>query len=35
MTGTGVVPDDAFTLDIGDVIVIEIDGLGRLVNHVD
>jgi 2-dehydro-3-deoxy-D-arabinonate dehydratase len=35
MTGTGVVPDDAFTLAVGDVIVIEIDGLGRLVNHVD
>ena len=34
LTGTGVVPPDDFTLAAGDVIVIEIDGIGRLVNTV-
>lgn len=34
MTGTGIVPDDDFTLHTGDEIRIAIDGLGELVNHV-
>ena len=34
MTGTGIVPDDDFTLQVGDEIRIEIDGVGTLVNHV-
>ena len=34
MTGTGIVPNDDFTLRSGDVVRIEIDGIGRLENHV-
>jgi len=34
LTGTGVVPPDAFTLAAGDVISIGIDGLGELTNTV-
>jgi 2-dehydro-3-deoxy-D-arabinonate dehydratase len=34
MTGTGIVPQDDFTLRIGDVIRISIDGLGTLENPV-
>lgn len=34
LTGTGVVPDDSFTLQSGDVVHIEIDQLGELVNMV-
>ena len=34
MTGTGIVPDEDFTLQAGDEIRIEIDGVGTLVNHV-
>jgi 2-dehydro-3-deoxy-D-arabinonate dehydratase len=34
MTGTGIVPDDAFTLAHGDVIAIHIDGIGTLTNFV-
>ena len=34
MTGTGIVPDDTFTLAYGDVIHISIDGIGTLTNHV-
>jgi 2-dehydro-3-deoxy-D-arabinonate dehydratase len=34
MTGTGIVPDDGFTLASGDVVTITIDGLGTLVNPV-
>jgi 2-dehydro-3-deoxy-D-arabinonate dehydratase len=34
MTGTGIVPDDDFTLASGDVIRIEIDGIGTLENYV-
>ncbi len=34
LTGTGVVPDAAFTLSPGDVVDIAIDGLGRLRNPV-
>ncbi len=35
LTGTGVVPGDGFTLDHGDEISIEIDGIGKLVNVVE
>ena len=34
MTGTGIVPGDPFTLAHGDTIDIDIDGIGRLRNHV-
>lgn len=34
MTGTGIVPDDTFTLAHGDVISITIDGIGTLHNTV-
>jgi 2-dehydro-3-deoxy-D-arabinonate dehydratase len=34
LTGTGVVPPDDFTLSQGDVITIEITGIGRLTNCV-
>ena len=34
LTGTGIVPDDSFTLAPGDVIKISISGLGTLVNPV-
>ena len=34
LTGTGVVPDESFTLAEGDGVTIEIDGIGRLENTV-
>jgi 2-dehydro-3-deoxy-D-arabinonate dehydratase len=34
LTGTGIVPEDDFTLERGDVIQITIDGIGTLENHV-
>lgn len=34
MTGTGIVPGDDFTLAPGDVVSIDIDGIGTLENHV-
>ena len=34
MTGTGIVPDDDFTLAAGDEVRITIDAVGTLVNHV-
>jgi 2-dehydro-3-deoxy-D-arabinonate dehydratase len=34
MTGTGIVPTTAFTLQSGDEIKISIDNIGTLVNHV-
>jgi 2-dehydro-3-deoxy-D-arabinonate dehydratase len=34
LTGTGIIPTDAFTLAVGDEVRIEIDGLGVLVNEV-
>jgi 2-dehydro-3-deoxy-D-arabinonate dehydratase len=34
MTGTGIVPEQDFTLQAGDVIKISIDGIGQLVNEV-
>jgi 2-dehydro-3-deoxy-D-arabinonate dehydratase len=35
LTGTGIVPDSAFTLRSGDRVSIAIDGLGELVNSVE
>jgi 2-dehydro-3-deoxy-D-arabinonate dehydratase len=34
LTGTGIVPDDTFTLAPGDTVEITIDGIGTLRNHV-
>ena len=34
LTGTGIVPPDAFTLASGDVVRITIDGIGTLTNTV-
>jgi 2-dehydro-3-deoxy-D-arabinonate dehydratase len=34
LTGTGIVPPDDFTLAAGDEIIIEVDGVGKLVNRV-
>jgi 2-dehydro-3-deoxy-D-arabinonate dehydratase len=34
MTGTGIIPDDNFTLNHGDTISITIDGIGTLENTV-
>jgi 2-dehydro-3-deoxy-D-arabinonate dehydratase len=34
LTGTGIVPPEPFTLQPGDVVEIEIEGIGRLVNEV-
>jgi len=34
LTGTGIVPPDSFTLQAGDVVGIEISGIGRLQNTV-
>lgn len=34
MTGTGIIPTDDFTLRVGDVIKIAIDGIGTLLNTV-
>jgi 2-dehydro-3-deoxy-D-arabinonate dehydratase len=34
LTGTGVVPPDDFTLRSGDLIGIEIEPIGKLVNRV-
>jgi len=34
LTGTGIIPPDAFTLEHGDEIRISIDGIGVLINHV-
>jgi 2-dehydro-3-deoxy-D-arabinonate dehydratase len=35
LTGTGIVPPDEFTLQAGDVVTIEITGIGRLINRVE
>jgi 2-dehydro-3-deoxy-D-arabinonate dehydratase len=35
LTGTGVVPPDDFTLAVGDLIHMDITGIGRLTNHVE
>jgi 2-dehydro-3-deoxy-D-arabinonate dehydratase len=34
LTGTGIVPDNSFTLLAGDIVEISIDGIGTLVNPV-
>ncbi|MDA1215122.1 MAG: fumarylacetoacetate hydrolase family protein [Planctomycetota bacterium] len=34
LTGTGIVPPDDFTLDNGDIVTIDITGIGSLVNPV-
>jgi 2-dehydro-3-deoxy-D-arabinonate dehydratase len=34
LTGTGVVPPNEFTLAVGDVVRIQISGVGELVNTV-
>ncbi len=34
MTGTCLVPEHPFTLQVGDKIIIEIDGIGKLINYV-
>lgn len=34
LTGTGIIPPDSFTLQRSDRIEIDIEGIGRLVNHV-
>ncbi|MFO0923067.1 MAG: fumarylacetoacetate hydrolase family protein [Pirellulales bacterium] len=34
LTGTGIVPDSTFTLAAGDVVTIQIDGIGRLRNTI-
>ena len=34
LTGTGVVPPDDFTLEVEDVVIVEVDGIGRLTNRV-
>lgn len=35
MTGTGIIPPNDFTLEIGDEVIITIAGIGTLVNKVD
>jgi 2-dehydro-3-deoxy-D-arabinonate dehydratase len=35
MTGTGIIPPDEFSLEAGDVVEIEIDGIGKLTNSMD
>jgi len=35
LTGTGIVPPDSFTLAVGDLIEISIDGIGLLANTVE
>jgi 2-dehydro-3-deoxy-D-arabinonate dehydratase len=34
LTGTGIVPDESFTLRAGDVVIIDIPGIGTLTNPV-
>jgi 2-dehydro-3-deoxy-D-arabinonate dehydratase len=34
LTGTGIVPPAEFTLESGDVVTVDISGIGTLVNHV-
>jgi 2-dehydro-3-deoxy-D-arabinonate dehydratase len=35
LTGTGIVPEDAFTLEAGDTVAISIDGIGTLRNRIE
>ena len=34
LTGTGIVPDESFSLRPGDVVTIDVPGLGTLANPV-
>jgi 2-dehydro-3-deoxy-D-arabinonate dehydratase len=34
LTGTGIVPDNTFSLQAGDTVGISIDGIGTLVNSI-
>ena len=34
LTGTGIVPDESFSLRAGDVVTIDIPGIGTLTNPV-
>ena len=34
LTGTGIVPDQSFTLRAGDVVTVDIPGIGTLTNPV-
>lgn len=34
LTGTGIVPEESFTLQAGDVVSIDIPGIGTLTNPV-
>jgi len=34
LTGTGIVPPDDFTLEDGDIVAIEITGIGTLTNPI-
>jgi 2-dehydro-3-deoxy-D-arabinonate dehydratase len=34
LTGTGIVPDSTFTLEVGDIVEMKIDGIGTLLNPV-
>jgi 2-dehydro-3-deoxy-D-arabinonate dehydratase len=34
LTGTGIVPDSSFTLEVGDIVEMKIDGIGTLLNPV-
>jgi 2-dehydro-3-deoxy-D-arabinonate dehydratase len=35
LTGTGIVPPDSFTLEVGDRVEISVDGIGTLANRVE
>ena len=35
LTGTGIVPENTFTLATGDIVQISIDGIGTLLNPVE
>ena len=34
LTGTGIVPDESFTLQAGDRVTVDIEGIGALTNPV-
>jgi 2-dehydro-3-deoxy-D-arabinonate dehydratase len=35
MTGTGIIPEDSFSLQVGDVVEITIENIGKLTNTVE
>jgi 2-dehydro-3-deoxy-D-arabinonate dehydratase len=35
MTGTGIIPEDSFSMIVGDVVSISIEGIGTLINTVE